>query len=141
MLGDEGLEVDGVGPWAKEKHARLRKYVDISRAVRRKFLQRSGSATYIDLFCGSGEPLFATLMSKLTVVRSSRSNLHVMAEPISEIHIADLHEEKVAAAAQRITKAGGRATTYVGKAEDVAAKIVAQPNPHGLHFAFLICII
>jgi hypothetical protein len=35
MKDDDGLPLDEVGPWAKEKHERLRKYVDISRGARR----------------------------------------------------------------------------------------------------------
>jgi hypothetical protein len=37
MLDDDGLRLDEVGPWAKDKHERLRKYVDISRAVGESF--------------------------------------------------------------------------------------------------------
>lgn len=65
MLDDDGLELDEVGAWAKEKHERLRKYVDISRAVRRKFLSRSGCATYIDLFCGSGRAFIRDTNEKI----------------------------------------------------------------------------
>jgi three-Cys-motif partner protein len=138
MLDDDSLELDEVGPWAKEKHERLRKYVDISRAVRRKFLNRSGCATYIDLFCGSGRCFIRDTNeridgSPLVAFKSARDG----GAPFSEIHITDLEEEKVAAAAKRIADAGGAAATYVGKAEDIAPQIVARLNPYGLHFAFL----
>jgi len=43
---EDGLRRAIVGDWAPEKHLRLQKYVDITRAVRRKF---GGNATYIDL--------------------------------------------------------------------------------------------
>jgi len=138
MLEDDGLELDEVGPWAKEKHERLRKYVDITRAVRRKFLRRSGWATYIDLFSGSGRSFIRDTNEKidgspLVAFKSARDG----GEPFSQIHIADLEEKKVAAAAKRIVEAGGTATTYAGRAEDVAPQIVARLNPYGLHFAFL----
>ena len=42
MLDDDGLPLDEVGAWAKDKHDRLRKYVDITRSVRKKFVARSG---------------------------------------------------------------------------------------------------
>lgn len=42
MLDDDGLPLDEVGAWAKEKHTRLRKYVDITPATRRKWIQQSG---------------------------------------------------------------------------------------------------
>jgi hypothetical protein len=49
-----GMKEDVVKPWVREKHDRLRRYVDISRAVRRRFLppKGTGGATYIDLYCG-----------------------------------------------------------------------------------------
>ena len=138
MRDDDGLPIDEVGPWAKEKHQRLHKYVDISRGVRRKFLRNSQCATYIDLFCRSGRALIRETDDKidgspLVAFKSARDG----GAPLSEIHVADLEEEKVTAAAKRIGGAGGAATTYVGKAEDVATRIVERLNPYGLHFAFL----
>jgi hypothetical protein len=63
MLSADSLPVDEVGAWAKDKHDRLRKYVDISRAARRKFVEGSGGATYID------EPLSVRPARRSTVVR------------------------------------------------------------------------
>ena len=57
---DDNLPVSEVGEWTLEKHERLRRYVDITRGVRKKWLtpMRLGvlapGATYIDLFCGPG---------------------------------------------------------------------------------------
>lgn len=138
MIGEDGLPLDEVGPWAKEKHERLRKYVDISRAARRKFVEGSGGATYIDLFCGTGRAFIHDTNetidgSPLVAFKSAREG----GVPFSEIHVADADEEKCAAAAARIHNAGGTAAKYAGKAEDTAAQIVARLNPYGLHFAFL----
>lgn len=138
MTDEDGLEIDEVGSWAKEKHARLRRYVDISRAVRGKFLRQSGSATYVDLFCGAGRSFIRDTDEKidgspLVAFKSARDG----GEPFSEIHIADVQEEKVSAASRRIAKAGAKVFSYVGKAEDVAPKIAARLDPHGLHFVFL----
>lgn len=138
MLDDDGLPLDEVGSWAKEKHERLRKYVDISRAVRRKFLQISRCATYIDLFCGSGRAFVRDTDEKidgspLVAFRSARDS----GQAFSEIHIADLEEDRVAAAAKRISNVGGITSTYVGKAENTVKQVVSRLNPYGLHFAFL----
>jgi three-Cys-motif partner protein len=138
MLDDDGLLLDEVGAWAKEKHERLRKYVDISRGVRRKFLQGGGGATYIDLFCGAGRAYVRDSNEKidgspLVAFKSARDG----GAAFSQIHIADVDSEKVSAAAKRIADAGGATETYAGKAEDVASRIVAGLNPRGLHFAFL----
>lgn len=138
MLDDDGLPLDDAGPWAKEKHERLRKYVDISRAARRKFAEGSGGATYIDLFCGAGRAVIRETNEKidgspLVAFKCARDG----GARFTEIHIADADEDKCAAAAKRIADAGGMATKYVGKAEQTAPQIVTRLNPYGLHFAFL----
>jgi len=44
-----------VGIWTIEKHKFLKRYLDISRATRQKFLgDGNAGATYIDLFCSTG---------------------------------------------------------------------------------------
>jgi hypothetical protein len=51
ITGDDGLPAEEVGAWAKEKHARLRRYLKLASGPRKKFLTgRAGSATFIDLF-------------------------------------------------------------------------------------------
>src|SRR5579862_4572434 len=53
--GDDGLPADQVGAWSNDKHDRLRRYLDISRAARSRFLTGSSkTATFVDLFCGTG---------------------------------------------------------------------------------------
>ena len=137
MLEDDGLPLDTVGPWAKEKHERLRKYVDISHAVRRKFLPLGG-ATYVDVYCGFGRAVIRESGEKidgspLVAFKCARD----IGVPFSEIHIADSSEDTCRAAEQRIIRAGGKPMTEVGPAEVTAARIVRKLNPHGLHFVFL----
>jgi len=138
MLDDDGLPLDEVGAWTKDKHERLRKYVDASRAARRKFVQGTGGATYIDLFCGSGRAVIRETGeridgSPLVAFESARNG----GVPFDEIHLADLSEVNCRAAAQRIRNAGGMAIAYPGVAEDTSAKIVKDLNPCGLHLVLL----
>lgn len=68
--GDDGLPAEEVGPWAKEKHEYLCRYIDISRAVRQKWLgDKNAGATFIDLFCGPvlGAAKFGEPKNGLTV--------------------------------------------------------------------------
>ena len=135
---DDGLPLDQVGAWAKQKHERLRKYVDASRAARRKFVEGSGGAAYVDLFCGSGRALVRETGeridgSPLLAFKSARDG----GVPFSEMHIADLSSERVAAAKTRVVGAGGQAFDYHGNASITATQIVDRLNPYGLHFAFL----
>jgi hypothetical protein len=52
----DGLIADVVGPWASEKHERLKKYIDAYRSARAQFLppRGSGGAAYVELFSGPG---------------------------------------------------------------------------------------
>jgi three-Cys-motif partner protein len=138
MLDDDGLPLDEVGGWAKDKHDRLRKYVDISRAARRKFVQGTGGATFIDLFCGAGRAVIRDTSEKidgspLVAFKCARDG----GVPFSEIHIADASEESCRAAEMRIVSIGGSPTAAVGKAEETVDRVVNRLNPYGLHFAFL----
>jgi three-Cys-motif partner protein len=139
MLDDDGFLLDNVGPWAKEKHERLRKYVDISRATRRKFIEGpSGAASYIDLYCGSGRAIIRDTGEKidgspLVAFKSARDGR----VPFSEIHIADVSDEMCRAAVQRLIRIGGTPKAEIGPAEVTVRRIVSRLNPYGLHFAFL----
>ncbi len=138
MLDDDGLPLDQVGPWAKEKHERLRKYIDITRATRRKWVRGSGGATYIDLYCGAARAIILGTKEKidgspLVAIKSARDG----GVPFSEIHIADSSEERCRAAEQRLANAGGSAKIEIGNADATVLRIARKLNPHGLHFAFL----
>jgi three-Cys-motif partner protein len=138
MLDSDGLPLDEVGSWAKEKHERLRRYVDISRAVRRKFLAKSGAATYVDLYCGAGRAIVRE--SDERIDGSPLAAFKIAKDggvPFSEIHIADESEERCRAAQQRIAKAGGIAKVEIGAADATSRLIVKKLNPYGLHFVFL----
>jgi hypothetical protein len=56
---DDGLIVGEVGAWAREKHDRLRKYIQASHGARAKFLPPNGTggASYIELYSGAGKSL------------------------------------------------------------------------------------
>jgi three-Cys-motif partner protein len=130
--------LDDVGPWAKEKHERLRKYVDITSATRRKWVQGPGGATYIDLFCGAGRAIIRDTQAKidgspLVAFKAARDG----GTPFSEIHIADSSEESCRAAERRLADAGGSAKMEVGNADATVMRIARKLNPHALHFAFL----
>jgi three-Cys-motif partner protein len=138
MPDDDGLLLDEVGIWAKEKHERLRKYVDITRATRRKWVMGTGGATYIDLFCGAGRAVIRETGevidgSPLVAVKTARDG----GVPFSEIHIADVVEERCRVAEHRLAKIGCSAKAEIGTADATVLRIARKLNPYGLHFAFL----
>jgi three-Cys-motif partner protein len=138
MLGDDGLPLDEVGPWAKEKHERLGKYVDICRAVRRKFVQRGNAATYIDLYCGSGRAKIRDTGevidgSPLVAFKAARDG----GVPFSEFYVADADEQKCRATRERLSRVGGRPVVEIGPAEQTVTRVAERLSPYGFHFAFL----
>ena len=137
---DDGLITDVVGPWALEKHERLRKYIDAYRGARAKFLppKGTGGATYIDLFSGpgrsqrddtgefiDGSPLVAYKAANRSTAR------------FSEMYFNDFDGENVDALRQRIAQLGGTAHYSSSAAEFAVDHVVSVLNPTGLHFAFL----
>jgi three-Cys-motif partner protein len=138
MLDEDGLPLDDVGIWAKEKHDRLRKYVDISRGVRKKWVLGTGGATYIDLYCGAGRAAVRETGeridgSPLVAFKAARDG----GAPFAEVYIADQAEGRCRAAEQRLLRAGASPKASFGPAEFTAAQIAAQLNPSGLHLVFL----
>jgi three-Cys-motif partner protein len=134
---DDGYIVDEVGPWAIEKHERLKRYIDASRGARMRFLPPTGvGASYI--ICGAGRSLIRDtkrFIDGSPVVAFKAA--HASSAPFSELHLNDLDSGKVAAAKARIARFGGAAFDYSSVADVVVDQIVHAINPYGLHFAFL----
>lgn len=131
----DGLRRAIVGSWAPEKHLRLQRYVDITRATRRKF---QADTTYIDLYCGAGRARIKntqTVVDGSALVVAKEAAKHV---PFGEIIIGDIDLVNVQACQARLdTIRGTQIRACVGSAEDVAAQIVPTLPPKGLHLAFL----
>jgi len=137
--GDDGLPVEEVGSWVKEKHEYLCRYIDISRKTRAKYIAPNpGGATYIDLFCGPGRSRIRETGEFVDggVVAAWMKSL-VGGAPFSQVFIADLDPERRAAAATRLRRLGAPVTELDGGAVQAAAQAVSAVNPHGLNFAFL----
>jgi three-Cys-motif partner protein len=132
----DGLRAEIVGEWSPEKHARLRRYVDITHATRRKY-DRSGSA-YIDLYCGPGRARIRDSDERVegsALVASVESRRR---SPFTSIHIADLDDTNVTACRTRLEALGmANIHAYTGTASDTAAAVARSLHPTGLHLAFL----
>jgi len=137
----DGLVVGEVGPWAVEKHERLRKYIEASKGARAKFLPppkwRTGTS-YIELYSGAGRSLIRDTDkiidgSALVAYKAASAS----GVPFSELHVADLNPRNSEALAQRIKAMGGIANSYVGPADVTVDAVLGAINPDGLHLAFL----
>lgn len=136
---DDNLIREVVGPWASEKHERLKKYIDISKNVRQKFLTGpAGEASFIDLFSGTGR---ARIRDTKEVIDGSCVAAWKMSatggKPFTKVAIADIDAEILDAAESRLRILRAPVTAYSGTAETICEKVVANLNPHGLHIAFL----
>lgn len=137
---DDGLIVGEVGPWAAEKHDRVRGYIDAARGARAKFLppDGTGGASYVELSSGAGRSVIKD--TNQFIERSAVVAFNVgraSGYPFSEMHLSDLEAQNSAALVQRIKALGGAPTSYVGEASVVVDQVMNAINPHGLHLAFL----
>lgn len=136
-ISADGLPTSEVGAWTVEKHQRLERYIDISRAVRNKFIGKAG-ATFIDPFCGFGRSFVRDTDKEIpgspviAAEKAAASNTQ-----FSEIHIADIAPAAVEAACLRVKKICDSVTTETGPADQTVTRIIKKLNPYGLHFAFL----
>lgn len=124
-----------VGSWAPEKHQRLRKYVDITRAVRRKF---GGNATYIDLYCGPGRARVretGDIVDGSAIVAATEA---ARRNPYREVIIGDLDPLNVEACEERLKRLGiSNLRAFTGTALEVAGQVLPTLNPTGFNLAFL----
>lgn len=136
----DGLIVGEVGPWAVEKHERLRRYIQASHGARAKYLPPvgTGGASYIELYSGAGRSLIKDTAqvidgSALVAYNAAR----VSGARFSELHLSDLEQRNSDALARRIKELGGAASSYWGSADVIVDKVLQAINPYGLHLAFL----
>ena len=135
----DGLPAPAVGPWARDKHALLRLYVEVTRATRAKFIgSGKAGATYIDLFCASGRAYIKGTDdfidgSPLVAWKASQFG----GATFSAVHISDSNAVWLDAAGQRLRNAGAPVVAHSGDAIEVAKRLSVLLNPNGLHFALL----
>lgn len=131
----DGLRREIIGSWAPEKHLRLLKYVDITRAVRKKF---GGNASYIDLYCGPGRARIretGEIVEGSAVIAAREAGRR---HPFREIIIGDLNPTNVAACESRLSRHGfDNVRAYVGSAQNVASQVLPTLNRTGFNIAFL----
>ncbi|GMB81221.1 hypothetical protein NN6n1_20040 [Shinella zoogloeoides] len=137
--GDDGLLVEEVGSWAKQKHDYLVRYLDISRSVRKKFIgPRKGGATYIDLFCGPGRAVVrksAEFIEGSCVAAWKKSVAG--GAPFTQVHIADADLQRLELAEKRLKALGAPVTAHHGPASETVKRIVRQVGQYSLNFAFV----
>ena len=137
--GDDGLPANEVRIWAKEKHDYLRRYVDICREVRKKYLGiGKGGAAYFDLFCATGRARIKDTEEWIEGSAVAAWNTSVTGgAPFSAIYVSDIDEESLDACVTRLRALGAPVIPIHARAVDAAQQMVSSVNRHGLHFAFI----
>jgi three-Cys-motif partner protein len=135
---DDGLVVQCVGEWAKDKHDYLGRYIAATRYVRRKYLppMGNGGAAFIDLFGGPGR----CCIRGTTPERIDGSPLIALRHdeaPFTKVIVCDLDHESVVALRQRTAEFGERARIIEGDCNLVIDEIVRAIPVDGLNIALI----
>jgi three-Cys-motif partner protein len=137
--GDDGLPAEEVGPWAKDKIASLCRYIEISSAVRRKWLgPGKGGATYVELFCGPGRSKIRRTGEFIdgSCVAAWRASLSKRT-PFEGMFIADADDGRRSMAVERLRRAGAPVVEIEGDAITAARKIRSLLPARALNFVFV----
>lgn len=137
---EDGLPALTAGSWADtEKITRVRRYVDASRAARRKWLppHGRGGATYVDPYCGPGRLMLRETGQFvdggcLAAVRMAAGS----DTSFSQVLIGDADQRSTETATTRLA-ALGAVSAFVGPADETVDRILGQISPYALTFAFL----
>ena len=134
-----GLPAMPVGEWARDKHALLKLYIEISRGVRKKFIGTAGAgATFIDLYCTSGR---AYIKGTDTFIDGSPLVAWKAAQdckvPFTQVHINDNDEELLDAAYDRLARLNAPVVKHGGETLGVVEKLLRVLGAHALHFALI----
>ena len=136
---EDGHPREVVGPWVKDKHTRLAKYVGISRSVRKKFIgPNNAGATFIDLFAGPGR-------IRIRDEEKGRHGSPLVAwheaisgdSPFTQMHVADENDQISESLEARLTRVNAPVFPEIGTATQTVDAVVSKLNPYALHFAFL----
>jgi three-Cys-motif partner protein len=132
----DGLPVQCVGEWAKDKHDYLRRYIDATWATRARFIppRNSGGAAFIDLFAGPG--LACVRETGEIIEGSPLIALRHTKSPFSRLILCELDSSNVAALRQR-TAGDGRVEVVEGDCNARVDAIMRLTPTRGLNIALV----
>ena len=131
---DDGLVIHEVGPWSRDKHHFLRRYVDAFTTAMGKKKQWSG-LHFIDLFAGAGiEKLKGAGLDWGSPLIAATTRF-----PFSQLHACELDDENVRALQLRLNKfvQPSPPFVYAGDANVVVGELMARVPRTSLNLAFV----
>jgi three-Cys-motif partner protein len=136
-LDEQGLLVENVGPWARDKLKIVTDYIQASSAARRGYL--GTGAAYIDVFCGPGRSKIrptGQFIDDSPVAAFKKAEVSLA--PFTSINISDADPELLATADKRLSALGAPVQTTSGPASSAMPKIVQSLNRMDYTSHFLI---
>jgi three-Cys-motif partner protein len=130
---EDGLWIENVGPWAKEKLKILTDYVQITSSTRTKYRH----CAFLDVFSGPGKSRIRDTSelidgSPVAAYKQAQQN-----SPFSQIYISDADEQLLQSATSRLRTLGAPVSPAEGPASKALPIIVRNLSPSGLHLALL----
>jgi three-Cys-motif partner protein len=133
---NDGLAVQCVGAWTREKHDILQRYIAATRAVRAKFLPPGrGGAAFIDLFAGPGRA--RVRQTREVVDGSPLIALQHAEHGFSRVVLCEADAENAAALRGRTANWAGRVVIEPGDCNEVIDKLASQVPTYGLNLALI----
>ena len=130
---EDGLWVEKVCPWAKEKLEIVTDYIQISSATRRKYTH----CAFIDVFSGPGRSQVRDTSEFIDGSPVAAFKQSLKSQPFSAFHISDADNDLSASAATRLRNVGCAVQVTKGPASAALTNIVRGLNQSGLHLALL----
>jgi three-Cys-motif partner protein len=130
---ENGLWVENVGQWAKEKLEVVTDYIQISSATRRKYAH----CAFIDVFSGPGRSCVRETSELIDGSPIAAYRQSLKSRPFSAFHISDADGDLSASAASRLRDLGCDVQVTEGPASVALPDIVRRLNSSGLHLALL----
>jgi len=132
---DDGLPVQCVGGWSREKHDLLRRYLSASGGPRRRYLPPApGGAAFIDIFAGPGRARIRT-----TGALEDGSPLLALKQPVgfTKLVLCEIDPENLGALRRRVAGAQVSVSILPGDCNDRIAEVAAAIPTWGLNVALV----
>jgi three-Cys-motif partner protein len=130
---ENGLWVEKVGPWARDKQKIITDYVQIASATRRKY----SHCSFIDVFSGPGQSQIRETGQLIDGSPVAAYKQGRVSHPFSSVHISDADVDLLASAETRLLNLGAPVVATKGPASVALPRIVNQLSSSGLHLALL----
>jgi three-Cys-motif partner protein len=137
---DDGLPVQCVGRWAKEKHDYLNRYIDATKSARALYLRPkgrrpAGGAAYVELFAGPG---MARVRDNGEIIPGSPLiALQHQEAPFTRVILCELDDENIAALHARTDTERARTKIIEGDCNAKIGEVIKHVPPYGLNLALV----